>query len=176
MSLRFEKLENKIALSTLSDFGFREIGRKAHPIQPIVHQAKKPPLYIPTIPFNVIEPVTINKSKPVVQNQPVVNTAIITPIKFVQNITPDCSIRCSGASTINPRIIPSVGPISSIGPNIEFTIRYIDGRLICGELPKNWSQNFTFKTTQIPDSNYSTTTCLDNSSNGISTIPSGGVV
>jgi hypothetical protein len=181
LSLNFEQLENKIALSALPNSGYRDLGRKAHPTQQIVRQAKKPPLQIQTVPFNAIKPtvaININESKPVIQNKPLTNTTTIVPIKFVQNITPDGNIRCSSVSTINPRIItPSVGTISNIGPNIQSTIRYIDGRLICGELPETWSQKFTFKTTQIPESNYSTTTCSENnSSNGILTIPSGGVV
>ena len=93
--LNFEQLENKIALSALPNSGYRDLGRKSHSTQQIVHQVKKPPLYVQNVPFNTIKATTINinESKPVAQNQPVVNTTIV-PIKFVQNIMPDGSIRC----------------------------------------------------------------------------------
>jgi hypothetical protein len=96
LSLNFEQLENKIALSALPNSGYRDLGRKAQPIQQIVRQAKKPPLYVPNIPFNAIKPAAINtnESKPVIQNKPLVNTTTIVPIKFVQNVMPDGSTRC----------------------------------------------------------------------------------
>jgi len=97
LSLNFEQLENKIALSALSNSGYRDLGRKAHSNQQIVRQAKKPPLQIQTVPFNAIKPtvsININESKPVIQNKPLVNTTTIVPIKFVQNVMPDGTIRC----------------------------------------------------------------------------------
>lgn len=51
LSLNFEQLENKIALSALPNSGYRDLGRKAHPIQQIIRQAKKPPLYVSNVPF-----------------------------------------------------------------------------------------------------------------------------
>ena len=101
LSLNFEQLENKIALSALPNSGYRDLGRKAHSNQQIVRQAKKPPLYVPNIPFNAIKPVmNINESRPVIQNQPLVNTTTIVPIKFVQNIMPDGSIRCQPVNNV----------------------------------------------------------------------------
>jgi len=100
LSLNFEQLENKIALSALPNSGYRDLGRKAHPTQQIVRQAKKPPLYVPNVPFNAIKPAVINtnESKPVIQNKPVVNTTTIVPIKFVQNVMPDGSMRCQSVN------------------------------------------------------------------------------
>jgi len=100
LSLNFEQLENKIALSALPSSGYRDLGRKAHSTQQIVRQAKKPPLYVQNIPFNAIKPaMNINEPRPVIQNQPLINTTIV-PIKFVQNIMPDGSIRCQQVNNV----------------------------------------------------------------------------
>lgn len=109
LSLNFEQLENKIALSALPNSGYRDLGRKTHSNQQIVRQSKKPPLYVPNIPFNAIKPVmNINESKPVVQNQQVVNTTTIVPIKFVQRITPDGSIRCQPVNNVPNTVLNQI--------------------------------------------------------------------
>jgi hypothetical protein len=101
LPLNFEQLENKIALSALPNSGYRDLGRKARPTQQIVRQAKKPPLYVQNVPFNAIKSAAIeSKSKPVIQNQPLINTTTIVPIKFVQNIMPDGSIRCQQVNNV----------------------------------------------------------------------------
>lgn len=118
MSLHFEQLENKIALSTLSGIAYH--GRKAS-IPQTVHQNAQTPITKPVI----------------VQNQ--VNPTI--PIKFVQNIAPDGSIRCvinqseslpintlkavqtvENLSTVLPLINKHPGAVIVINYSNEFTV------------------------------------------------------
>jgi hypothetical protein len=131
LSLNFEQLENKIALSALPNSGYRDLGRKAHPTQQIVRQAKKPPLQIQTVPFNAIKPtvaINTNESKLVFQNQPAVKTTTIVPIKFVQSITPDGNIRCQPVNNaLNQTIQPKQTQVTNITmdkiPEIFFVMR-----------------------------------------------------
>ena len=90
LSLNFEQLENKIALSALPNSGYRDLGRKAHSNQQIVRQAKKPPLYVPNIPFNTLQkPITplaqISKISPATPTIPLAQISKIPPI--TQTIT-----------------------------------------------------------------------------------------
>lgn len=123
MSLHLEQLENKTALSTLSNFGHRALVRKAPSNQVIVHQAKKPPLYVPNIPFNTlvqkqtiplaqiskvptIPLAQISKTPPLTQTIPLAQTQNAednavkqtnngsSPPLFVMSITPSGAIHC----------------------------------------------------------------------------------
>jgi hypothetical protein len=87
LSLNFEQLENKIALSTLSHAVYHGKTNNIvkHPTniveQPIYYRTKINPIHIPTVPS------PINSTPPQVPKQ-------IVPFKFVQNVMPDGSIRC----------------------------------------------------------------------------------
>jgi len=91
LSLNFEQLENKIALSTLSHAVYHG---NNNPVvkHPVYHRTKINPIHVPTVPspINSTPPTIlspINSTPPQVPKQ-------IVPLKFVQNIMPDGNIRC----------------------------------------------------------------------------------
>jgi hypothetical protein len=87
MSLHFEQLENKIALSTLSHAVYH--GNNSPVVKhPIYHRTKIDPIHIPTVPS------PINSTPPTILSPINSTPSQAVPFKFVQNIMPDGSIRC----------------------------------------------------------------------------------
>jgi hypothetical protein len=97
LSLNFEQLENKIALSTLSTAvrhgKTNNIVKHSTNIvkQPIYYRTKINPIHIPKAPS------PINSMPPTIITPPQVPKNIV-PFKFVQNVMPDGSMRCQSVN------------------------------------------------------------------------------
>jgi hypothetical protein len=94
LSLNFEQLENKTALSTLSTAVHH--GKTNNIVKhstnivkhPIYHRTKIDPIHIPKVPS------PINSIPPTILSPINSTPSQAAPFKFVQNIMPDGSIRC----------------------------------------------------------------------------------
>jgi hypothetical protein len=119
LSLNFEQLENKTALSTLSTAVHH--GKTNNIVKhstnivkhPIYHRTKIDPIHVPTVPS------PINSTPPTILSPINSTPSQAVPFKFVQNIMPDGSIRCQPVNNAPNTVLNQNSPNTVLNQNSE---------------------------------------------------------